>query len=738
MGIFHRIGKAVGFFQSAPVAIREALRIAWSEAPRRTTDLYTDTYHKTPMLDPLHLIASDVSSAPFSLYRKVEFVRDPDNATPIVDHALLTTLASPMPTHPEIDFYQFFYCTCIYYELIGDCFWGVDKAPGSGKVNGFYLIPPSWMLSTPTKGDPNFHIQPMGNTSHTGIPVPNDSVVWFKAPNLVNPYGRGRARAEAIADEIDTHEYSSKYAKNLFYNDAVPPIIVEMPGAGEPELKAFKEQWMQLYGGFLNSRKPAIVGKKDFKVHQIATNQKEMDFVESRKYLIQMANEHYAVPPEIRGNLQNSNRATIDSAFYLWTKTVVTKRLRLFESAINAQVVPLFDKSVVFKFDNIVPNDDEFALKMLTQGVQAGTVTRNEWRLGMGLPKDEARGDVYLMGLMTQEVSAFKKAELPSPPEEKPEEALPAPATVEEEEEEEESEEGEEEKSTSLSDVVKAIDAIVEKVNRDTIRKSEREARLVAIWKAFDKRANAVEPKFREAVRIIANTQNAKVSDAIRVALKKSTEEKTLNSAIKQAFSGLDEGVKVALTPAWLAGMTAGAEHAMDTISGKAFAPHEIKLEAVKNPWFSKYLEKYGLLKAKEINTTTYDVLRGTLDTSLAEGISQGEGTAKLIERLLLETEGVYANMTAGRAEVIARTESATSENYGIYATYKVEGVTKKTWLSTRDDRTREAHIEADGQTVGIDEKFLVGVEELDFPGDPSGSAGTVIQCRCTMLGEID
>lgn len=738
MNIFQRVGKAVGFLQAVQQSVRDALRVAWSEAPRRATDLYTDTFHKTPMLDPLHLIASDVASAPFSLFRKADYLRDGEGAKPLADHLLLSVLNDPMPAHKEIDFFQFFYCTVIYYELIGDCFWLVDRSTPSGKPTGFYLVPPSWMLATPTAQDPTFHVQPMGNTSHTGIVVPQSDVIWFKAPNLVNPYGRGRARAEAIADEIDTHEYSSKYAKNLFYNDAVPPLILELPGISEPEAKSFKEKWMENYGGFLNAHKPAIVGKKDFKLHQISTTNKEMDFVESRKYLIQMANEHYAVPPEIRGNLQNSNRATIASAMYLWTKTVVSKRLRLFESALNAQVVPLFDKSLLFKYENIVPNDDEFSLKKLSAGLGAGVVTRNEWRVGMGLPRDEARGDVYLMGFMVQEVPAFKKTPIAPPPEA----PKPAPEEATEEPEEPESEEKaalEEEKAAPLSDIVKAIDATVEKINAETVKRSEQETRLVAIWKAFDKRANAVEPKFREAVRVIANAQNQKVAAAIRSAMRKSTDEKTLNAALKRVFDDtMNESVKTALTPAWLVGMEAGADQAADTISGKGYVPEEQKLEHVKNPWFAKYLEKYGLLKAKEINTTTYDTLRETLDTSLAEGLSQGEGLTKLIERLLTETEGVYGNMTEQRAEVIARTESATSENYGIYATYKIEGVEKKTWLATRDERTRDAHREADGQTVGIDDPFLVDGEELDFPGDPAGSAGTVIQCRCTMLGAVE
>ena len=38
-----------------------------------------------------------------------------------------------------------------------------------------------------------------------------------------------------------------------------------------------------------------------------------------------------------------------------------------------------------------------------------------------------------------------------------------------------------------------------------------------------------------------------------------------------------------------------------------------------------------------------------------------------------------------------------------------------------------------DGQTVGLDEPFKIEGSELMFPGDPTGRANLVWNCRCTM-----
>jgi uncharacterized protein with gpF-like domain len=68
--------------------------------------------------------------------------------------------------------------------------------------------------------------------------------------------------------------------------------------------------------------------------------------------------------------------------------------------------------------------------------------------------------------------------------------------------------------------------------------------------------------------------------------------------------------------------------------------------------------------------------------------------------------------------------------------------VLRKRWLSARDRRTRRNppddydHVEADGQERALDEPFLVSGELLDHPGDPSGSAGNVINCRCAVIIE--
>ena len=101
------------------------------------------------------------------------------------------------------------------------------------------------------------------------------------------------------------------------------------------------------------------------------------------------------------------------------------------------------------------------------------------------------------------------------------------------------------------------------------------------------------------------------------------------------------------------------------------------------------------------------------------------------------EEEGGYRGWMR-RAERIARTELHTARSA---AMDKAAGwladtgaTVRKVWISAADERVRPDHVAANGQTVGYDEPFIVGGEQLWFPGDrENGSPGNTIACRCVV-----
>lgn len=114
------------------------------------------------------------------------------------------------------------------------------------------------------------------------------------------------------------------------------------------------------------------------------------------------------------------------------------------------------------------------------------------------------------------------------------------------------------------------------------------------------------------------------------------------------------------------------------------------------------------------------------LITAILQGASLGvlyNGIKKVIEQNLNSTATISINATT-RTENIARTDAGEK----IKSYYPV----KKQWVAIIDSKTRDAHAVANGQIVDIDKPFLVGGEELQYPGDISGSLANIINCRCT------
>ena len=130
-----------------------------------------------------------------------------------------------------------------------------------------------------------------------------------------------------------------------------------------------------------------------------------------------------------------------------------------------------------------------------------------------------------------------------------------------------------------------------------------------------------------------------------------------------------------------------------------------------------------------------YDLIAG----QVAKGVNLGEGIPQIAARIDTVLSTTQSERWPNRATVVARTESIGALNAGRSDAFtiladEVDVPMEKLWLSTTDSRTRVTHREADGQRVPVGQPFTVGGFSLAFPGDPTGPAQEVIQCRCTML----
>jgi len=141
-------------------------------------------------------------------------------------------------------------------------------------------------------------------------------------------------------------------------------------------------------------------------------------------------------------------------------------------------------------------------------------------------------------------------------------------------------------------------------------------------------------------------------------------------------------------------------------------------------------------------STTRFSLVR-LLARAFVDGLTQTETVKSILE--------VIGSISKMRARTIARTETHGAANYGANVAAKRSDLPmSREWLSAQDKRTRTTeegdlfdHVGANGQVVGRDEPFQIarldgGTEALMFPGDPNGSAGNVINCRCSLGFIVD
>ncbi len=172
-----------------------------------------------------------------------------------------------------------------------------------------------------------------------------------------------------------------------------------------------------------------------------------------------------------------------------------------------------------------------------------------------------------------------------------------------------------------------------------------------------------------------------------------------------------------------------------DTFAG--IDPAQVEWVLARPDWapsFQRFMTEATNLVVGMPDTAFTEVQRALTKLSNTSKFEQQRAVRSFLS---WEEEGGYRGWMR-RAERIARTELHTARSA---AMDKAAGwladtgaTVRKVWISAADERVRPDHVAANGQTVGYDEPFMVGGEQLWFPGDrENGSPGNTIQCRCVV-----
>lgn len=153
----------------------------------------------------------------------------------------------------------------------------------------------------------------------------------------------------------------------------------------------------------------------------------------------------------------------------------------------------------------------------------------------------------------------------------------------------------------------------------------------------------------------------------------------------------------------------------------------------VSREWLSVNI----LTKITSIAQTTQRAIAKVIERAINEGSSIPEISKSIRD----QSQG---EINRNRSVLIARTETISAMNKGRrLSMYTSNLLWNKKWIDTPDERTRLSHRAiAQEDYRPLDQPYWLvnksgSLEEMDYPGDPKGSAENVIQCRCTETYEV-
>lgn len=177
--------------------------------------------------------------------------------------------------------------------------------------------------------------------------------------------------------------------------------------------------------------------------------------------------------------------------------------------------------------------------------------------------------------------------------------------------------------------------------------------------------------------------------------------------------------------------------------TGVAFARHGFATTKAASPeqidnWLFemiRYASLFGGESIESINRTGRDFAKKLIAEATATAIEEGLSGFELeqeVEKIVKKDWRIHGKFNAER---IARTEISTASNHGAFIGARDTGLKlRKIWLTNMDGRERDSHAMANGQSVPMNEPFIVGSSRMMHAGAKGAPAAENINCRCVTI----
>lgn len=586
----------------------------------------------------------------------------------VESHLALTTLQD---VNQFMSSRELIIATQSFLELDGNTFWYLPRGSATGKPAEIWVLDPS-RVSVVKSSQDFIAGYVLRNDKQQEIPFEVNEILHFKRFNPVSRYrGVGTVAASALA--IDTDTYSAQWNRNFFFNSAMPSATLEMDGTmTQEQMDRVKTEWNAKYKGVDNAHKLAIL-QGGLKFRPASLSQKEMDFLEQRRFTRDEIYAMFRVPKSLLGTVEDVNRANAEATEYIFAKHVVKPRMEFIIDRLNEFYLPLFGlNQKEWRFvltTDPVPENRELKLKEEEVAINVGFMTRNEVRANRGLPPVDGHDEIWLPLNLTPAGRAQEPVKS---------------------------------KTTNT-----AVIAIQKDVTDESVEK-----RIQFITNEAMRRQETFQTIFAEAGEAVV--RSLKSSKAFKKVVKKGE----LDELLRVAFAFL--------TTTFIDKLRGESHETLEVSLAYAGAQTFRKLDLdlsfdLQNPRVASWLNEHALRHATQIG----DTIRAEIRERIVAGVQAGLGVSDIADSI----SQFFDNQASWRALRVARTEVVTGYAQGSVEGYRQSGVVKmKRWLTARDDRVDDHCLmnESDGAIV-LNASFSSGHDAP--PVHPN--------CRCTLVPEV-
>jgi HK97 family phage portal protein len=236
--------------------------------------------------------------------------------------------------NPMMSGAQLIEATFVFLGITGEAIYILDRGNVTEVPKEIWTFHPSRFQHVP---DENGLIRGWIYTKGSKrIPLLSHEVLFFRYFNPDDDY-RGLSPIQAAKLSIDQDYYAAQYNRNFFLNSAQTSAVLESKeNLTQDEFDRLLAQWNDRHQGVDKAHQVALLeGGLTYK--QTGISQRDMDFLEGRKYSREEIMAVYKVPKSELGLYEQINLAsakTMDKVF--WTKTLLPK-MALFESIFWSQ-----------------------------------------------------------------------------------------------------------------------------------------------------------------------------------------------------------------------------------------------------------------------------------------------------------------------------------------------------------------------------------------------------------------